>query len=102
LRYQDLLPLQQAGVDYLALGHIHKHYALEGWIFNPGSLEANSTSGNQEQNPRGVYLVTLDALSIQAQLKRDFHQRRILRLTLHADSRQTQSDLEQSEIALIQ
>jgi|Deesub1362B_J571_1020462.scaffolds.fasta_scaffold00013_151 DNA repair exonuclease SbcCD nuclease subunit len=26
-------------VDYVALGHIHKHYEVGGWIFNPGSLE---------------------------------------------------------------
>jgi len=42
LRYNDLLPLKQAGVDYLALGHIHKSYVEAGWIFNPGSIEANS------------------------------------------------------------
>jgi DNA repair protein SbcD/Mre11 len=29
-------------VDYLALGHIHKPFQEEGWIFNPGSLEPNS------------------------------------------------------------
>lgn len=32
LRYADVLPLKQAGVNYLALGHIHKNYSEEGWI----------------------------------------------------------------------
>lgn len=101
LSYQDLLPLRQAGVDYLALGHIHKHYAEQGWIFNPGSVEANSISENQEQNPRGVYLVSLEEGKITAQLQRDYQQRSILRLTLTADSRQTQAELEQAAIDLV-
>jgi len=30
-------------VDYLALGHLHKQYSEQNWIFNPGSLEAHDT-----------------------------------------------------------
>lgn len=59
LRYQDFAPLLTAGVDYLALGHIHRSYSAESWIFNPGSIEANSVIENQDQNPRGVFLVNL-------------------------------------------
>ncbi|MBN1401855.1 MAG: exonuclease SbcCD subunit D [Anaerolineae bacterium] len=29
-------------VDYLALGHIHKPFMQDDWLYNPGSLEANS------------------------------------------------------------
>ena len=29
-------------VDYVALGHIHKPFTQDGWLFNPGSMEANS------------------------------------------------------------
>jgi len=29
-------------VDYVALGHIHKPYSIEDWIYNPGSPETNS------------------------------------------------------------
>lgn len=38
------LKLLHENVDYLALGHYHKQYALppeSPWIFNPGSLETN-------------------------------------------------------------
>lgn len=35
--YSQLLPLKET-VDYLALGHVHKRYQVEDWIFNPGSL----------------------------------------------------------------
>lgn len=30
-------------VDYLALGHLHKQYSENNWVFNPGSLEAHDT-----------------------------------------------------------
>jgi DNA repair protein SbcD/Mre11 len=102
LRYQDLLPLKEAGVDYLALGHIHKHYTEADWIFNPGSIEANSVAESQEQTPRGVYLVDLDQQGIQAQLQRDYYQRPILRVTLQADTRQTSDELTAAAIARIE
>ncbi|OLP19374.1 DNA repair exonuclease [Leptolyngbya sp. 'hensonii'] len=102
LRYADLLPLQQAGVDYLALGHIHKHYQEQGWIYNPGSLEANSIVEGRDQMVRGVYLVDLNGQGIQAELKQDYYQRAILRLSLTVNRDQTRKDLEATAIALIQ
>lgn len=36
---QDSLSFLKEQVDYLALGHIHKPMAHEGWAFNPGSAE---------------------------------------------------------------
>ena len=59
LKYGEILPLQTAGVDYLALGHIHKNYELEGWVFNPGSLLANTAAEFDMQ--RGAYLVELSS-----------------------------------------
>lgn len=41
LKYDDLAPLRER-VDYVALGHIHKPYSVEEWIYNPGSPETNS------------------------------------------------------------
>ncbi|MGB8698658.1 MAG: metallophosphoesterase [Thermosynechococcaceae cyanobacterium] len=102
LRYQDFAPLKEAGVDYLALGHIHRNYTAEGWIFNPGSIEANSIVENQAQNPRGVYLVELTAEGIQADLKQDYRQRDIVRLMVQAQPDQTSAELEQAAIAVVQ
>jgi DNA repair protein SbcD/Mre11 len=102
LRYQDFLPLKEAGVDYLALGHIHRNYSLENWIFNPGSIEANSVAENQAQNPRGVYVVELSSKGVKAELKQDYEQRNIVRLSLQADPDQTAAELEQGAIATIQ
>lgn len=102
LRYQELLPLKQAGVDYLALGHIHRHYSVENWIFNPGSVEANSISENQAQTPRGVYLVELKDQKIHAQLRQDYAQRPMLRLELATTAAQTPQDIETAATKLIQ
>src|SRR5262249_13036197 len=45
-------------VDYLALGHTHKNFEIDGWIYNPGSLEACSV--DEYANQRGAYLVVVD------------------------------------------
>ncbi|GAP97372.1 metallophosphoesterase family protein [Leptolyngbya sp. NIES-2104] len=100
MRYIDLLPLKEAGVDYLALGHIHKSYTEQGWIFNPGSTEANSV---EEANyDRGVYLVELSDQGIDAQLKTDYYQRPWVRLKLKARGQESTEEIEQSAIALVQ
>ncbi len=99
LRYTDLLPLKTAGVDYLALGHIHKHYTEQGWIFNPGSTEANSIE--EATYERGVYLVELSPAGIQAQLKRDYYQRPVVRLKLKAEGSEQIEEIEQAAIAQI-
>ena len=82
LRYIELLPLKKAGIDYLALGHIHKSYQEEGWVFNPGSLEANSTQ--EADFDRGAFLVEINSINdeviIKAELKTDYKQRPIVRL----------------------
>lgn len=100
LRYNEVLPLKQAGVDYLALGHIHKNYAIDNWIFNPGSTEANSVEENCYQ--RGVYLVKIDETGIHAELKSDYYQRPILRLRLAARGQESLAELEQAAVAQVQ
>ncbi|MFW9818295.1 MAG: exonuclease SbcCD subunit D [Candidatus Thorarchaeota archaeon] len=44
-------------VDYLALGHFHKQFILEDWIYNPGSSEAVCSVDNSFK--RGVFLVQI-------------------------------------------
>lgn len=100
LRYSDLLPLKQAGVDYLALGHIHKNYEVEGWIFNPGSVEANSIEESSYE--RGVYLVHLDETGVHATLKQDYWQRPALRLQVVARGQESLEELTRSAIAKVQ
>lgn len=99
LRYADLLPLKQAGVDYLALGHIHKNYEVEGWIFNPGSTEANSIE--EASFPRGVYLVEINKSGIQADLKQDYYQRSTVRLKVIARGDESVEQVEQAAITQV-
>jgi DNA repair protein SbcD/Mre11 len=100
LRYDDLLPLQKAGVNYLALGHIHKSYAVEGWIFNPGSLEANSIQ--EADFDRGAFLVEISNEGIQAELQTDYYQRKIVRLRHNTNGQESLSELEEAAIAVLE
>jgi DNA repair exonuclease SbcCD nuclease subunit len=100
LAYGSLLPLKHAGVDYLALGHIHKNYTVENWIYNPGSVEANSIEESQFE--RGVYLVEIDQMGIRAELKQDYQQRSCVRLQLKARGDETLADLEDAALETVQ
>ncbi len=56
--HAELQPVRQV-VDYLALGHIHKRYDSGGWIYNPGSPEAHSTSEARDDWDHGYYTIEL-------------------------------------------
>ena len=45
-------------VDYLALGHFHKQFTLENWIYNPGSAEAVSSTDFTYN--RGIFYVEIN------------------------------------------
>jgi DNA repair protein SbcD/Mre11 len=67
-------------VGYLALGHTHKKFDLDGWAFNPGSLEPTSIDEYKEE--RGAFLVEIDdEHQIKATYIDDYIQRRFQRLT---------------------
>ncbi|MEO0768986.1 MAG: DNA repair exonuclease [Cyanobacteria bacterium J06649_4] len=101
LRYSEVLPLKKAGIDYLALGHIHKSYTEDGWIFNPGSVEANNVEESQFE--RGAYLVEIDNRGkITAELKTDYQQRPIVRLQQKMRSQDLIESVETGAIALIE
>ncbi len=72
--HREMAPLRPH-VDYLALGHIHKPYAFDDWIYNPGSPETNSLT-EAAWPERGYYLVEVDT---EAEPKH--------RPVLHANSR---------------
>jgi DNA repair exonuclease SbcCD nuclease subunit len=44
-------------VNYLALGHFHKQFILDDWIYNPGSSEAVCSMDNSFK--RGIFLVEI-------------------------------------------
>lgn len=67
-------------VDYVALGHTHKHFVIDNWAFNPGSLEACKIDEYTEE--RGVFLVEVgEKKNIKATHLRDYVQRPFQRLS---------------------
>jgi DNA repair exonuclease SbcCD nuclease subunit len=69
----------QGLVEYVALGHTHKRFEIDGWAFNPGSLEAVSIDEYREE--RGAYLVEVTGdHKITATHLRDYVQRPFQRL----------------------
>ncbi|MFW9941028.1 MAG: exonuclease SbcCD subunit D [Candidatus Thorarchaeota archaeon] len=54
IKLEKIQPLKKR-INYLALGHYHKQFILEDWIYNPGSAEAVSSIDNSFK--RGVFLV---------------------------------------------
>ncbi|MEM9948938.1 MAG: exonuclease SbcCD subunit D [Cyanobacteria bacterium P01_D01_bin.36] len=101
LRYREVLPLKNAGIDYLALGHIHKSYVEDDWIFNPGSIEANNVEESQFE--RGAFLVEIDAKGkITAELKTDYQQRPIVRLTQKMRTGDAIESVEEGAIELVE
>jgi DNA repair exonuclease SbcCD nuclease subunit len=57
LKYKTVLPLRKK-IDYLALGHFHKQYVIDNWIFNPGSSEAACSVDSLYK--RGVFLIEIN------------------------------------------
>ncbi len=58
LTHRELAPLRPH-IDYLALGHVHKPFEFDGWIYNPGSPETCSMT-EAAWPERGYYLVDVD------------------------------------------
>lgn len=52
--FDQLRPLEGL-VDYLGLGHLHKQYSHDDWVFNPGSLEAHDA--REAKWKHGYYIV---------------------------------------------
>jgi DNA repair exonuclease SbcCD nuclease subunit len=81
----------KAYMDYLALGHTHKNFEIDGWIYNPGSLEACSV--DEYANERGAYLVEVNGKKHQARLIRDYHQRPVVRLSFDVSGQSSPENL---------
>ncbi|HYN84449.1 MAG TPA: exonuclease SbcCD subunit D [Pyrinomonadaceae bacterium] len=78
----------RAAVDYVALGHTHKRFEIDGWAFNPGSLEACSIDEAREE--RGAYLVEVDDdRRVRAAHVKDYFQRPFQRLSFDVSGLET-------------
>jgi DNA repair exonuclease SbcCD nuclease subunit len=54
----DALKELRSAVEYVGLGHTHKHYEIDNWAFNPGSIEITNISEFRET--RGAFIVEVD------------------------------------------
>lgn len=78
LSLASLKELKRA-VDYIALGHTHKHYEIDNWAFNPGSIEITNISEYRET--RGAFVVEVnESNEINARHVVDYHFRPFQRL----------------------
>lgn len=68
----DALKELKSAVEYVGLGHTHKHYEIDNWAFNPGSIEITNISEFRET--RGVFLVEVDENNtVNARHIEDYH-----------------------------
>jgi DNA repair exonuclease SbcCD nuclease subunit len=70
----DALRQLKSAVEYVALGHTHKHYEIDNWAFNPGSIEVTNISEYRET--RGAFLVEVsDDNAVTATHVDEYHYR---------------------------
>lgn len=81
-------------VDYLALGHTHKNFEIDGWVYNPGSLEACNI--DEYANIRGAYLVEVKDGKHTAHLMREYRQRPFLRFRFEVGGYATPEELREA------
>ena len=92
LSHNEVAPLGDC-TDYLALGHWHKPFEREGWIYNPGTLETCAMDEYRWQG--GFYHVTVNTESHPKHRARHIRGRRrpFRRLIIPVDECATPHDL---------
>lgn len=84
LSLSALKELKEA-VDYVGLGHTHKHYEIDNWAFNPGSIEITNITEFRET--RGAFVVEIDEDNrIAARHVVDYHFRPFQQLKFNVDN----------------
>lgn len=92
----DALRELRSAVEYVALGHTHKHYEIDNWAFNPGSIEVTNISEFRET--RGAFIVevgednAVTARHVDDYLHRPFQQL-VFTVTNYSDAKKVTSDL---------
>ena len=92
----DALKELKTAVEYVGLGHTHKHYEIDNWAFNPGSIEITNISEFRET--RGVFIVEVDnENNVSAQHIEDYHfrpfQQLAFQVTGYADAKVITEDV---------
>ncbi|MFT3744395.1 MAG: DNA repair exonuclease [Pyrinomonadaceae bacterium] len=75
----------KSAVEYVGLGHTHKHYEIDNWAFNPGSIEITNISEFRET--RGAFVVEVDEANIvTARHVTDYHFRPFQQMRFNVDN----------------
>ncbi len=86
--------------NYVALGHTHKHYEIDNWAFNPGSLEV--TSIDEFRETRGAFLIEVDENNqITAKHITDYRQRPFQRLSFDVSGYAEAKDITESVLEMV-
>ncbi len=81
----DTLRELKSAVEYVGLGHTHKHYEIDNWAFNPGSIEVTNITEFRET--RGAFIVEVgDDNSVSAKHIDEYHYRPFQQLTFSVEN----------------
>jgi DNA repair protein SbcD/Mre11 len=86
-------------VQYVALGHTHKHYEIDNWAFNPGSIEITNISEFRET--RGAFVVEVESGKINARHVTDYHYRPFQRLAFDVSNSKEPVDVTSGVLEMI-
>lgn len=90
----------KSAVEYVGLGHTHKHYEIDNWAFNPGSIEITNISEFRET--RGAFVVEVDdENNVSARHVTDYHFRPFQQLKFNVDNVDQASKVTSGVIDLI-
>ncbi|MCC6826468.1 MAG: exonuclease SbcCD subunit D [Acidobacteria bacterium] len=96
----DALNQLKTAVEYVALGHTHKHYEIDNWAFNPGSIEITNISEHRET--RGAFIVEVDADNhVTAHHVSDYVHRPFQQLIFAVDACETGADVADGVLELV-
>jgi len=96
----DALQELKRAVEYVGLGHTHKHYEIDNWAFNPGSIEITNITEFRET--RGAFVVEVDDNNaISARHVVDYHFRPFQQLSFFVDNYEDAKDVTEDVLTLV-
>ena len=96
----DALRQLRSVVDYVGLGHTHKHYEIDNWAFNPGSIEVTNITEFRET--RGAFIVEVgEDNSVSSRHVTDYWFRPFERLEYAVDDASEGNDVTRGVLALV-
>jgi DNA repair protein SbcD/Mre11 len=97
----DALRELRSAVEYLGLGHTHRHYEIDNWAFNPGSIEITNISEFRET--RGVFIVEVDDENrVTSRHETEYHHRPFQQLGVDVTGTKQANEITSSVLELVE